>query len=325
MSRLTYSKATLAAMREEMRRDDTVFLMGEDIAKQGGIFGQFKGLPEEFGYDRVRDFPISEAVLVSSAVGAAMTGSRPVIDIHFSDFLGCAMDELLNQAAKARFMFGGQAQVPMVVRAPEGAVKSAAAHHSQCLEAFFVHTPGWRVVSPATPQDAKGLLKTAIRSNDPVLFLEHKALYTQRGEVDDDPDLLVPLGQGVVRRPGTDVTVVSWSRTALLCQDAAATLAEEGIDAEVIDLRSLSPWDAELVVDSVTRTGRLLVAHEAPRTAGLGAEIAATVAERAFPHLRAPIARVANPDLPIPFAQPLEAAVIPDTNRITAAVRSLLS
>lgn len=325
MSRLTYSKATLAAMQEEMRRDDTVFLMGEDIAKQGGIFGQYKGLPAEFGFDRVRDFPISEAVLVSSAVGAAMTGSRPIVDIHFSDFLGCAMDELLNQAAKARFMFGGQAKVPMVVRAPEGAVKSAAAQHSQSLEAFFVHTPGWRVVSPSTPQDAKGLLKTAIRSDDPVLFLEHKALYTHRGEVDDDPDLLIPLGQGIIRRPGTDVTVVSWSRTALLCEQAADTLAEDGIDAEIIDLRSLSPWDADLVVESVARTGRLLVAHEAPRTAGLGAEVAATVAERAFAHLKAPIARVANPDLPIPFAAPLEAAVIPDVARITAAVRSLLS
>ncbi len=325
MTTMTYSKATLAAMSEEMRRDDDVFLMGEDIAKQGGIFGQFKGLPQEFGLERVRDFPISEAVLVSSAIGAAMTGSRPVIDIHFSDFLGCAMDELLNQAAKARFMSGGQARVPWVVRAPEGAVKSAAAQHSQSLEAFFVHTPGWRVVSPSTPQDAKGLLKTAIRSNDPVLFLEHKALYTSRGEVSDDHDLLIPLGKGVVRRPGSDVTLLSWSRTALLCQEAAEALAQEGIDVEVIDLRSLSPWDQDLVVDSVSRTGRLLVAHEAPRTAGFGAEVAATVTERAFEHLKAPVRRVGNPDLPVPFAQPLEAAVIPDSALITQAVRSMLS
>lgn len=325
MSQLTYAKATLAAMTEEMRRDDGVFLMGEDIAKQGGIFGQFKGLPDEFGLTRVRDFPISEAVLVSSAIGAAMTGSRPVVDIHFSDFLGCAMDELINQAAKARYMFGGQTQVPLVVRAPEGAVKSAAAQHSQSLEAYFIHTPGWRVVSPATPSDAKGLLKTAIRCDDPVLYLEHKALYGSRGEVPDDADHLVPLGAARVARPGADLTVVSWSRTLLQCVEAAETLAEEGLDVEVIDLRSLAPWDQGTVIESAARTGRLLISHEASRTAGFGAEIAATVTEQIFTDLKGPVRRLANPDVPIPFARPLEAAAIPDAIRIADAMRGSLA
>ncbi len=322
MSRsMTFSKATLEAMSEEMQRDPAVFLMGEDIAKQGGIFGQFKGLPQQFGSERVRDFPISEAVLISASIGAALTGGRPVADIHFSDFFGCAMDELTNQAAKLRYMFGGQASVPLVVRAPEGAVKSAGAQHSQSLESWFIHTPGWRVVTASNPADAKGLLKTAIRSNDPVLYLEHKALFARRGQVPDDPDYLVPLGKASIARPGRDLTVVSWSLTLVRCLEAAEAAAADGLDVEVIDLRTLSPWDVDTVLASVRKTGRLLVAHEAVRSCGLGAEIAATVAERAYDALTGPVQRLANPDLPIPFAPVLERAVIPQPEQISAAIR----
>ncbi|MCO5584651.1 hypothetical protein L7F22_038582 [Adiantum nelumboides] len=307
-------------MSEEMERDPAVFLMGEDIVKQGGIFGQFAGLAERFGTQRVRDFPISESVLLSSAVGAAITGGRPVVDIHFSDFLTCAMDELVNQAAKLRYMFGGQAKVPLVVRAPEGAVRSAAAQHSQSLEAWFCHSPGWRVVSPATPEDAKGLLKAAIRCDDPVLFLEHKGLYSTRGEVADAPDLVSVLGEARVVRPGTDVTVVSWSRTLTTVLDAVKQVGPDGPDVEVIDLRTLAPWDVDTVVRSVRRTGRLVVVHEAVRTCGLGAEIVATVAEQAHDALRRAPVRIANPDLPIPFAPPLERAVLPQVEQIGAAL-----
>ncbi len=324
MSTLTLSKATRAAMVEEMRRDDTVFLMGEDIAKQGGIFGQFTGLADEFGSDRVRDFPISESVLVSSAIGAAMTGSRPVVDMHFSDFVTCAMDELTNQAAKIRYMFGGQGSVPLVVRAPEGAVQSAAAQHSQSLEAWFIHCPGWVVLSPSTPADAKGLLKAAIRSSAPVLFLEHKGLYTLKGEVPESDEVL-PFGRGIIRRPGTDLTIVSWSKMHHLCVQVADRLADAGHRVEVIDLRSLAPWDTGLVAESVRRTGRLLIVHEAARTAGFGAEIAATIGEMVFDELKAPIRRLANPDLPIPFAPGLQDQVIPDADRIENTVRSMLA
>jgi len=321
---LTFSKATLEAMTEEMERDETVFLMGEDIAKQGGIFGQFKDLPERFGLDRVRDFPISEAVLVSASVGAALTGTRPVADIHFSDFLTCAMDELVNQAAKLRYMFGGQASVPMVVRAPEGAVRSAGAQHSQSLEAWFVHTPGWRVVSASNPADAKGLLKSAIRCEDPVLYLEHKALYPRKGPVPEG-EHLVPLGEAAVARPGKDVTLISWSLMLTRCVEAAERLAESGIDVEVIDLRTLSPLDMESIATSVGKTGRVVIAHEAVRTGGLGAEIAARLAEDHFDLLAAPVRRLANPDLPIPFAPSLERVTIPQVDDIINEVRKVAS
>lgn len=322
---VTFSVATREAMHEEMERDASVFLMGEDIVKQGGIFGQFRGLAEAFP-GRVRDFPISESVLVSSAVGAALTGGRPVVDIHFSDFLTCAMDELVNQAAKVRFMFGGQASVPLVVRAPEGAVNSAGAQHSQSLESWFVGTPGWRVVSPSNPSDAKGLLKSAIRSNDPVLFLEHKALYAQKGELPGHGagEDLVPIGVGRVTRPGDDLTMVSWSRILGDVETAADRLAERGVSVEVIDLRSLSPWDEKVVLASVRKTGRLLVIHEAVRTCGLGAEIIATIQERALSSLKAPARRISNPDFPIPFSPALEKLVIPQVDTILGAAAEVL-
>lgn len=319
---MTFSAATLQAMQEEMRRDASVFLMGEDIAKQGGIFGQFKNLPAEFGFDRVRDTPISEAAIVSAAVGAAMTGSRPVVDIHFADFLTCAMDELVNQAAKMRYMFGGQVAVPLVIRAPEGAVRSAGPQHSQSLESWFVHTPGWRVVSPSNPADAKGLLKMAIRSNDPVLYLEHKALFARKGVVPDG-DHLVELGKASIARPGSDVTVISWSLTLNKCLEAADQLSAEGLDCEVVDLRTLSPLDTQTVLESVSRTRRAVVVHEAPRTAGLGAEISALISEELFAELLAPVGRVANPDVPVPFAPNLEACAIPQVTDIVEFIRKL--
>lgn len=320
----SYAQATLEAMTEEMERDPTVFLMGEDIAKQGGIFGQYKKLPDRFGLDRVRDTPISEAVLISSAVGAALTGTRPVADIHFSDFLACSMDELINQAAKLRYMFGGQASVPMVVRAPDGAVHSAAAQHSQSLEAWFCHTPGWRVVSPSNPADAKGLLKAAIRSDDPVLYLEHKALYPKKGQVPDG-EHLVPIGQAAVSRPGRDVTIISWSHSMLLCLEAAERLAEDGIEAEVIDVRTLAPLDMETIVASVRRTHRAVIVHEAVRTCGLGAEIAAGITEEAFDALDGPVRRVANPGLPVPFSPSLERAVLPQVDGVLTSVRKAVA
>jgi len=320
----SFSQATLEAMTEEMDRDVTVFLMGEDIAKQGGIFGQYKTLPEKFGLERVRDTPISEAVLISSAVGAALTGSRPVADIHFSDFLACSMDELINQAAKLRYMFGGQASVPMVVRAPDGAVNSAAAQHSQSLEAWFCHTPGWRVVSPSNAADAKGLLKSAIRCEDPVLYLEHKALYPRKSEVPDG-EHLVPIGKADISRAGRDVTIVSWSRSLLFCLEAAERLSEDGIEAEVIDLRTLAPLDIETVVTSVRRTHRAVIVHEAVRTGGLGAEIAAAITEETFDVLDGPVLRLGNPGVPIPFAPALERAALPQVDDVLDIVRKAVA
>lgn len=322
--RASFSAATLEAMTEEMANDQSVFLMGEDIAKQGGVFGQFKGLSDQFGLERVRDTPISEAVIVASAVGAAMTGSRPVVDIHFADFLTCAMDELVNQAAKMRYMFGGQTSVPLVVRAPEGAVRSAGPQHSQSLESWFIHTPGWRVVSPSNPADAKGLLKSAIRSNDPVLYLEHKALFTAKGTVPDG-EFVVPIGKARVARTGQDMTIVSWSLTLTKCLHAADQLAREGIDVEVIDLRSLAPIDMEAVLKSVTKTRRAMVAHESPMTGGLGAELAARLGAELFGQLEAPVVRVACPDVPVPFAPSLERRAIPQVEDVVAAARGLVA
>jgi pyruvate dehydrogenase E1 component beta subunit len=325
MRDLTYAEATREAMQEEMRRDPTVWLLGEDIALQGGIFGQFQHLPQEFGLSRVVDTPISEAAIVGAAVGAALTGTRPVVDIHFADFLTCAMDEVVNQAAKVSLMFGGQARLPLVIRAPSGMVRSAAAQHSQSPEAWFVHTPGLKVVAPSTPVDAKGLLKAAIRDEGPVLYFEHKALYTLRGPVPDTAaDEPTPIGQAAVRRKGRDVTIISYSRTVHDALAAAEELAaEHGIGAEVIDLRSLWPWDKATVLRSVRKTRRALIAHEAPRVGGFGGEVAATLVEEAFDDLDAPIVRLGAPHTPIPFSPPLEQQVRVTTAQIVAAVRAM--
>ncbi|MGL5139561.1 MAG: alpha-ketoacid dehydrogenase subunit beta [Beijerinckiaceae bacterium] len=312
----TYLEAARRALTEEMRRDPTVWAVGEDIGR-GGVFGQYLGLVDEFGPARIADAPISESAIMGAAVGAAMMGTRPVVEMRFSDFALCAMDELINQAAKARYMFGGQSRVPLVVREPIGMWRSSAAQHSQSLEAWYAHTPGLVVVCPATPADNLGLLKTAIRSDDPVVYMEHKNLWGVKDETPDD-EHLVPFGKARIARAGRDVTVVSWSATVHDALAAAEIAAREGIEIEVIDLRTLWPWDRDCVLSSVARTGRLLVAHEAVRVAGFGAEIAATVAEELHGALKAPVRRLGAPRAPVPYAPVLEAELRVTAEKIAA-------
>ena len=319
MAELTYAEASRLAIAEEMRRDPDVWALGEDLGR-GGVFGQYAGLVDEFGPERVCDTPISEASIMGASVGAAMVGTRPVVEMRFSDFALCAVDELVNQAAKARYMFGGQARVPMVIREPIGIWRSSAAQHSQSLEAWYAHIPGLVVVAPATPADNKGLLKSAIRCDDPVVYMEHKNLWGMTGEVPEDEDWTLPLGAARVEREGRDATIVSWSRMVQACAGAAAALAErDEISAEVIDLRTLWPWDRERVLASVARTGRLLVVHEAVAVGGFGAEVAATVAEE----LGAPVRRLGAPRIPIPYAPPLEDRARVTEDMIAAAVREM--
>ena len=271
---MSYAEASRAAIAEEMRRDPTVWAVGEDLGR-GGVFGQYKGLVEEFGPERISDAPISEACIMGAAVGAAMMGTRPIVEMRFSDFALCAVDELVNQAAKARYMFGGQTRVPLVVREPIGMWRSSAAQHSQSLEAWYAHIPGLVVACPATPACNKGLMKAAIRCDDPVVYMEHKNLWALEGEVPDG-EHVVPFGEARVVREGRDLTIVSWSAQVIGCANAAEALAAKGIDAEVIDLRTLWPWDKARVLASVEKTGRLLVVQESVSVAGFGAEVAAT-------------------------------------------------
>jgi pyruvate dehydrogenase E1 component beta subunit len=312
MATVSYLEAGRDGLAEEMRRDPLVWAVGEDLGR-GGVFGQYKGLVEEFGPERIADAPISEAAIMGAAVGAAMMGTRPVVEMRFSDFALCAMDELINQAAKARFMFGGQTRVPLVVREPIGMWRSSAAQHSQSLEAWYAHVPGLVVVCPSTPADSKGLLKSAIRSDDPVVFMEHKNLWGLTGEVPDG-DHLVPFGEARIVRPGRDLTIVSWSAQVHVAAEAAEGLEAAGIGVELIDLRTLWPWDKTRVLASVEKTGRLLVTHESVAVAGFGAEIAATVAEQLGPRLKAPVRRLGAPRTLIAYAPPVENAV-----RVTAA------
>ena len=323
MSTVTFAQATLDAMTEEMARDERVFVMGEDIARQGGIFGQFKGLADRFGTGRVMDTPISETAIVGACIGAALAGMRPVADMHFADFIGVCFDEVLNQMAKIYYMFGGQKSVPMVLRAPDGLVNQAAAQHSQSLEAFFLHIPGLKVVAPSNPADAKGLLKSAIRDDNPVIYFEHKALFSMKGEIPGG-DHLAPIGKANVIRQGSDVTLVSWSMTMNLCIEAADVLDAEGIGVELIDLRTISPLDEGTILESVAKTTRLVIAHEAVKQGGVGAEIAAIVAEEAIDCLDAPIVRVGAPFTPVPFARPLERAYRVTPEKIASAVRSVM-
>ncbi|MBE3579350.1 MAG: alpha-ketoacid dehydrogenase subunit beta [Caldanaerobacter subterraneus] len=308
MREITFAEATLEAMEEEMSRDERVFVMGEDIARQGGIFGQFKGLAEKFGRERVIDTPISETAIVGAGVGAAIAGMRPVVDMHFADFMGIAMDEIFNQMAKIRYMFGGQAKVPVVVRAPDGIIQSAAAQHSQSIEAWFLHIPGLKVVTPSNPADAKGLLKAAIRDDNPVIYFENKVLYKEKGFVPEG-EFLTPIGKAKVVREGKDVTIVSYSIMLKNSLKAAEILEEEGISVEVIDLITISPIDKETILKSVAKTRRLVVAHEAVKQGGVGAEIAAIVAEEGLDYLDAPILRFGAPFVPIPFSPALEKLV----------------
>lgn len=322
---ITYAAALNEAIREEMTRDEAVFCLGEDIAvwSGGGVYGVTRGLVGTFGPERICDTPVSEEGIVGLGVGAALVGLRPVVEIMYSDFLTLAMDPIVNQAAKMRYMFGGQASVPMVVRTNGGAPGSKAAQHSQSLEAWFMHVPGLKVVTPATPYDAKGLLKSAIRDDDPVIFLEHKRLYFQKGHVPAE-EYTVPIGVAAVRRVGEHVTVVANQLLVGQALEAAATLAAEGIDLEVIDVRTISPLDMATISTSVRKTGRLLVAHEANRTAGWGAEVAARAAELDFHYLDAPIVRVAAKDAPIPFNDALEREILPQTSEIVTTARALV-
>ena len=322
MREISFSEATLEAMSEEMERDSSVFVLGEDIARQGGIFGQFKGLPQKFGTDRVLDTPISETAIVGAAVGAALAGMRPVADMHFADFIGVCMDEVFNQMAKVRYMFGGQCKVPMVLRAPDGIIRSAAAQHSQSVEAWFMHIPGLKVVIPSNPADAKGLLKAAIRSDDPVLYFEHKVLFPMKGPVPDG-DHIVPIGKANVSRKGKDVTIVSYSLMMHRALEAAEKLAAEGIEAEVIDLRTISPIDKDTISESLRKTKRLVIVHEAVKQGGVGAEISALVAEEMIDWLDAPIRRIGAPFVPVPFSPPLEQLVKISADHIAKTVKEI--
>jgi len=320
---LSYAEALREAMAQAMAADERVFLMGEDIGVYGGAFGVTQGLIERFGPERVRDTPISENTIVGAGVGAALTGMRPIVEMQFMDFVTLAMEQTVLQAAKVRYMFGGKARVPLVLRLPGGSGTGAAAQHSESLEAWFVHVPGLKVVAPATPYDAKGLLLAALADDNPVIFVEHKLLYRTRGPVPEEP-YLVSLGKAAVRRPGRHLTIVAYSIAVLRALEAAERLAAEGIEAEVIDLRTLKPYDAETVIASVKKTGKLLIVHEAPLLGGFGGELAAAVAQsEAFAYLEAPIVRLGGADVPIPYHPRLERAAVPQVEDIVEAARRL--
>ncbi len=321
---MTYAEAIRSALREEMQRDERVFLMGEDIGIYGGAFGVTRGLLEEFGEKRVRDTPISEAVIAGAAIGAALAGMRPVAEFQFSDFMTIGMDQIVNQGAKIRFMFGGKATVPVVFRAPLGSGTGAAAQHSQSLEAWFAHVPGLKVVLPSTAADARGLLVSAIRDPNPVIFLEHKVLYRQKDTVPLNAPP-IPLGLADVKRQGKHLTIIALSIMVRRALAVAERLAQEGIEAEVIDPRTLRPLDEETLVASVCKTGRVLIVHEAVLTGGFGGEIAARIAaSRAFYHLDAPIMRLGGAEVPIPYNPILEKRATPQEEDIYQAAHRLL-
>lgn len=325
MPSLRYADALNVALREEMRRDQDVIVMGQDISvwgDDGGVFGVTKGLLREFGPARVRDTPISEEAMVAIGVGAAATGLRPVVELMYGDFLTLAMEPLVNQAAKLRYMFGGQASVPMVLRTNLGASGGKAAQHSQSLETWLAHVPGLKVAVPSTPADAHGMLKAAIRDDNPVIFLEHKLLYFRKGEVPDGE--VIPLGLAATRRPGRDVTIVATHAMLLVAMAVAEKLAEEGVEVEVIDPRSLVPLDVETIVESVRRTHRLVICHEAVERYGWAGEIAMQVMDHAFDDLDAPVRRVCGANVPVPYSESLERVVIPDRHALEAAIRDVL-
>lgn len=324
MSRdLTFLEAIREALAEEMRRDSRVFILGEDVGPYGGAFGVTQGLYDEFGEMRVIDTPISESAIVGISVGASQRGYRPVAEMQFADFVSCGFDQIANQAATLRYRYGGRASVPIVVRAPSGGNVGGGLYHSQNPEAWFVHRPGLKVVMPSTAYDAKGLLKASIRDDNPVIFFEHKYLYRRvKGPVPEG-DEIVPLGVAETRRPGDDLTLVTYGAMVLASLEAADRLASEGVEAEVIDLRTLSPWDKDAVFNSVRRTNRALVVHEDVRTLGIGAEISAALMEECFDALDAPVLRVTYPDTHCPFAAGLEARCLPNVDTITDALRRL--
>jgi 2-oxoisovalerate dehydrogenase E1 component beta subunit len=321
MAQVTYLDAIRQALLEEMDRDPAVLLIGADIGVYGGAFKATAGLLERFGWERVIDTPISETAIVGAAVGMSYLGLRPVAEMQFIDFIACAFNQITNFAAKSHYRWG--APVPIVIRGPAGGGVHGGAFHSANPEMYFVHTPGLKVVYPATPYDAKGLLKSAIRDNNPVLFFEHKFLYRRIKEEVPEGDYTVPIGQAIVRRPGRDLTIVTYAAMVHASLEAAAQLALEGIEAEVVDLRTLLPLDRETIIESVRRTSKLLVVHEDTRTGGIAGEIAAAVTDSAFEDLDGPVRRVASLDTPVPFSPPLEEHFLPNAERIAAAARDL--
>jgi|UniRef100_A0A7J3SL27 pyruvate dehydrogenase E1 component beta subunit len=324
MRELSYREAIREAMFEEMRRDKRVIAIGQGfMGSRGGPHFVFKGLQDEFGAERVRDAPISESAIIGCALGAALTGMKPLAEIMFMDWITLAMDQIVNHVAKMRYVSGGQAEVSMVIRAPLGAAASAGPHHSQCFEAWFIHVPGLKVAVPSTPYDAKGLLKAAIRDKNPVLYLDHKALMGIKGPVPEE-EYIVPLGQADVKRKGEDVTIVAYSRMVHLALAAAEKLESQGISVEVVDPRTLVPFDKQTLINSVKKTGRVVIVHEACRTGGVAGEIMAILMEEAFDYLDAPPVRVTGLDTPIPFSPPLEKYVLPDENKIVDAVKKIL-
>jgi pyruvate/2-oxoglutarate/acetoin dehydrogenase E1 component len=322
MPNMTYAQALNEALREEMKADPHVFLMGEDIGHHGGIFRVTKDLIDEFGAERVRDTPISESSFVGVGIGAAMAGMRPVVELLFMDFALVAADQIVNQAAKLRYMSGGTVSIPMVVRAQQGGGRGNGAQHSQSFETWLAQVPGLIIVAPATPVDAKGLLKSSIRAGNPVVFIEHKLLYNTKGDVPDG-DHSIPIGKAEIKRDGRDITIVSYSRMLLFALEAAETLSQKGIEAEVIDLRTIEPLDMDTVLESLKGTGRLLVVHESHNNCGIGAEIIARTYEQAPERLIMPPRRLGAKHVPIPVAETLENAVLPQPGDIVAAVEAM--
>lgn len=322
MREITYAQAINEALMENLERDERVFLMGEDIGRYGGIFQVTAGLLDKFGPERIIDTPISESAFVGAAIGAAMTGMRPVVEIMFIDFTTCAMDMIVNQMAKIHYMFGGRGKVPMVLRINIGAGRGAAAQHSQSFHAFFMHIPGLIVVTPSTPYDAKGLMNTAILDENPVIFVEHKKLYATKGPVPEEY-YTIPFGKADIKRPGRDITIVATNAMVGRSLNVCEEFSKEGIEIEVVDPRTLQPLDKESILESVKRTGRLIVADEGPVTCGVSSEISALVAEEAIEYLQAPILRVGSPYTPVPFSPPLEKIYIPDEEDVKETVNKM--
>ncbi|MBQ9330585.1 MAG: alpha-ketoacid dehydrogenase subunit beta [Oscillibacter sp.] len=324
MAKLTYAQAIRKVIQEEMRRDDKVFVMGEDVEKLGGVFGTTRDLYKEFGTDRIRNTPISESAIVGAAVGAASAGMRPIAELMYWDFAFVAADQIFNQMCKTRYVFGGNARLPIVLRSQQGTGRGNAATHSQSLETIFMHIPGVKVACPSTPAEAAGLLRTAIRDDNPVCFFEHKALYINKGEVPDDPEFSIPFGKADIKRQGSDVTIVANLLYVGRALEAAEELAKEGISAEVIDPRTLVPFDYDTVVESVKKTGRLVVVHEAHKNCGWGAQVITEVGSRAFRYLDAAPIHLGAKACPLPFNPGLEAAVIPSVKEIVDACKAAL-
>lgn len=323
MREIRYVDALNEALREELTRDENVYIIGEDVAQNGGVFGVTMDLWKDFGNKRVRNTPISEAAIIGCGVGSAVAGLRPVVELMYTDFTTVCMDQIVNQAAKIRYMFGGKAVVPLTIRCQSGAGSGDAAQHTQCLESWFTHVPGLKVVMPSTPADAKGLLKSSIRENNPVIFIEHQMLYSTKGQVPDG-EYTIPLGKAEVKREGKDLTLVTWSWEVLHALKAAEVLAERGIDVEVVDPRTLNPFDWETVGKSIEKTGRLLIVHQACRTSGFGAEVAAEAAEKFFYSLDGPIVRLAAANTPVPYNRFLEAKQYPQTEDIVSHVEKMM-